>query len=582
MHDEHVGTLESPDRAADSLDSAARKLQEHVARLLGAGEVNAARDSLEEAIRSTGRNAQHLWLLADVEFADGDYGAGARALAEAVDAADAAGGAADAVARQIRQLTEHEQYRLGLEVVEGAPGDSPQARSAVGAFYAACRCHAHAVYGYGAKPGLEESALAARHSAWLRSGGPFGWVRRGLYSWEERSLLSELRAGIKANAELESIPGLGAREAERLKTRTENADYAWQCRFEFWSLIFRWQLRLLPLTVVPVWLVLYLLNHFIGFVSGWPGPVIGTGIGAAVAVAAPVAIVRVFLRSDLTARFAIVIPFATPVIVGILAVAAEALIAEGYGDNDIPATGFWSWIVLGLITMPATSLCMLCSAALEAIVGTRRIETVNRKHCEPLVIVSLASVLHEMRTSRRMSAAERLLLARSLEWAARQVTHNLLPARSLRRIAAGDWLTRRATGWAEALRHMQRELVTPVPGGQARLEARLRSEIRCLAVGELGALAWRQPPPSPPKTASLVHKALTATRTIVVAALPLGAVLVVNAFTDVPSDIFRWTAIVGAAWCLLYATLSLDPTLNAKIETARSLTGMITDARKIR
>jgi hypothetical protein len=579
----NMGTLESPDRTTDDQDGASLELQQQVAQLLDMGEIHAARDSVEQAIRESGRNAEFLWLLANVEFADGDSVAGASLLAEAVQVA----GEEDvgAVGRQIHTLAIHKQCRLALLIVESLPSqasESPHVRSAVGAFYEACYCSAHAVYGYGAETGLQDYDLARRRCSWLRSGGPFDLIRGRLYSWEESALLSQLRRNIKANVELESIPGIEAREAELLKTQVENAEYAWRCRFEYWSLIFRWQLRLLPLAVAPVWLVLYLLVHFIGFISAPPGPVIGTSISAAVAVAAPIAFTRTFMRSDLSPRIAVKVPSSVAAAACILAVAAEALIAEGYGDNDVPTADWWSWVVLGLITIPATALCMLCSAIVQVIVGSRRIDSIIKEQCEPLLILELVSILFAIRTSRRISAARRLALARRLEWAARQITHNLLPAQSLRTIASGDWLMRRAAGWAEALRYMQRELVTPVPGGQVRLEARLRNEIRCLAARDLGALAWRQPPPAPSKKASLAQKAVTAARAIVVAALPLGAVLAVNALTRIPNDTFRWAAIVSAAWGLLYTTLSLDPTLRDKIETARSLTGIIGDARKIR
>lgn len=575
-----MSTLESPDQAAGQPDSA-RQLEEHVAQLLDEGEIQAARDSVEQAIQESGRDAEYLWLLADVEFADGDSVAGRRLLAEA---ADAGGGDADALGRQIRELAAHRQYRLALQIVESLPGqagDSLPVRAAVGAFYETCHCRAHAFHGYGPKDGLGKRERAGRHSSWLRSGGPFNSIRDRLDLWEEDTLLSRLRRGIDANVELESIPGIDVREAELLKTRIENADYASQYAFEFWSLVFHRQIRLLPLAIAPVWAVLYLINHFVGFISGWPGPVIGTGVSAAVAIAVPIAVLRTFVRSDLTFRAVVVVSPVISAVLCILAVAAEALAAEGYGGNDLPTSGWWSWIDFGLVTVPATALCMLCSATLEVIFANRRIASITTEQCEFLLILVLESVLFEIRTSHRISAAKRLQLAWNLEWSARKVTRNLLPARSLQIIGSGDWLRRRAAGWAEALRYMQRELVTPVPGGQAKLEARLRHEIRCLAVGDLGALAWRQPPPASPKRSSLARRAVTAVRTIVVAALPLGAILAVNALFRVPDDIFRWTAIASAAWCLLYTTISLDPTLRDKIETARSLTGMIADARKI-
>ena len=95
------------------------------------------------------------------------------------------------------------------------------------------------------------------------------------------------------------------------------------------------------------------------------------------------------------------------------------------------------------------------------------------------------------------------------------MAQDLLPG-TIRLLGAGEWLARRTAGWAEALRHMQRQLVAPVPGGQAKLEALLAHEIRCLATGNLGALAWREPPPPLPRRAQVRHQAITAARAIVV------------------------------------------------------------------
>jgi hypothetical protein len=573
-----VSTLESTDQAPDDADRAG--WHDHIAQLLGAGDIKAARDSVERAIHESGRNAECLWLLADVEFADGNPTAGTRVLAEAVNVAE---DDADALSHQVQMLTAHRQLRQALQAVESMPAqarDDPRVRTSIGAFYEACHCHAHAVYGYGTKTGLGREALVARRSSWLRSGGPVSSIRGRLNSWEETELLSQLRRAIDVLAELEPTPGIDARRAEVLRTQIENMSLEGPYPFKFWTLIFRWQLRLLPLAVAPVWLVLFLIALFVGFISGTPGPVTGTGIGAVVAVAVPIAVFRTFMRRDLSIR--IMIPFGIVPVLCILAVAAEAAAAEAYSYRDLPTVGWWSWAVLGLVTIPATSLCMLCSAILEGIVANQQIGRVVEENCEPALILTLASVLHEIRSSSHINAARRLRLARNLEWTADHIRRDLLPPSSLRVIASGDWLSRRAAGWAEALRYMQREVVTPVPGGQAKLEARLRHEIRCLAVGDFGALAWRQPPPPSSKRASLARKAVAVVRTIVVAALPLGAILTAQAIIHSPNDIFRWADIVSAAWLLLYAVISLDPALRDKIEAARSLAGLIGDARRIR
>jgi hypothetical protein len=84
---------------------------------------------------------------------------------------------------------------------------------------------------------------------------------------------------------------------------------------------------------------------------------------------------------------------------------------------------------------------------------------------------------------------ERLYHCRYLEYTARCMTRHLLPHSEIRYLASSDWLERRAAGWAEAIRHMHRQVIAPVPGGRGKAEALLVQEIRCLVTGDLGALA---------------------------------------------------------------------------------------------
>ena len=166
--------------------------------------------------------------------------------------------------------------------------------------------------------------------------------------------------------------------------------------------------------------------------------------------------------------------------------------------------------------------------------------------------------------------------------AARGISRNLLPSSFLGGLAAtsADWFKQRAAGWAEALRQMQREIVVSVPGRQPKLEAKLRREIRCLATGNLMGLPWRQPPPSPSRRTTLVRKAIEILRTILVAALPLGAVLVVQAVLHLNTGVFRWAIIATAVWALLNIVISLDPAIRDKIDTARSLAQTLNEIRR--
>lgn len=75
-----------------------------------------------------------------------------------------------------------------------------------------------------------------------------------------------------------------------------------------------------------------------------------------------------------------------------------------------------------------------------------------------------------------------------------RLSSDVLPEPYVSYLGSGEGMARLAAGWAEAVRHMQRQLVAPVPGARGKVEALLVHEVRCLVTGDLGALAWREPP----------------------------------------------------------------------------------------
>ena len=532
-------------RAADGpTDAVPLDPEQRVRDLLKIGDVRAAREVIEEALRTPQNRSELLWVLADVEFADGDQQAGARCLTEAVSAS---GGGAAAISRQIDALSENRLWREALRAVEHVPAqvrDDPLVRTAVGDFYKARGCHAHAADGYGDSAGLSSSARAKRRLSRLRAGGPFKFARRRVNAWEDSDILPELRRGRRASVQLDAVPDLDSREAQRLKVRMENANYEWSYRNELVEAIGRWELRLLPAAWLPVWLVLYLIVSSTSFLSGAPGVVGGTAISAAIALGVPILVLRSLMRSDLTLRVSFYLTLTWFSFLLVLAILAEIAVAEGYDHHVLPMAGWWAWVVFGLVVLPAVSACMLVSAAIEAVLASRWILSARREHCQVHLLDLLSSMLLDMQSpSRQLDLGQRLQWSWQLELAARWISRDLLSSVYLSHIASGDWLRRRAAGWAEALRYMQREILTPVPGRWPKLEARLRHEIRCLATGDLGALAWRQPTPSTSRRTSLARKTIEILRTVLVAALPLAAVLVGQAVLHFSTGVFRWTSI---------------------------------------
>jgi hypothetical protein len=550
--------------------------------LLASGDIGAARRAITESLAATPGKADLLWVLADVEFADGDLQEGMGCLGQAVTVSD---GDSQAASRQIRTLAENRLWRETLGVIEHMPaeiGEDPLLRTAAGDFYRACGCRAHAVGGYGDISGLALSARARRRLSWLSSGGPFPFVRHRMKVWEDSRLLARLRNGRRGSAQLDAMPDLDKRQVCRLKVEMENVDYEWSYRLELWSAIFRWQLRLLPAACVPVWLVLYAVVSNAAFLGGQPGVAGGTVISAIVALALATLLVRSQARLDLVWR-GILRPTPTVFFV-LLAVAtvSESAVAEGYAHHGLPAAGLWAWVVFGLAVLPAVCTCMLVAGVSQAVLAGRWVEGSVRQHCLPMVLDDFLSMLLDMQSpARQLDLGQRLHWSRLLEWTARRITRDLLQLPSHGYLASGDWLRQRAAGWAEAVRHLQRQVLAPVPGSWPKLEAQLRHEIQCLTTGDLGALAWRQPHPAPSRRNTLRQRAIEVLRTMLVAALPIAAVLAAQAVLHFSSGVLRWSSITSGVWALLYVIISLDPAIHDKIDTARSLTGTLRDARKI-
>src|SRR5262249_13050565 len=204
-----------------------RRAEQRARDLLEDEDVAAARQITKDALGSSPDRPELLWLLADVEFADGDQQAAMCHMAAAVSAS---GSEAASVSRRIRTLAKNRLWRETLMAIEHVPPrvrDDPLVRTAVGDFFNMLNCHGHAVGGYGDRSGLSSSTMKKRRRSWLRSGGPFTFIRRRVITWEDSQLLPELRKGRHASTQLDTVPDLDSQQAHRLKVRLENCYYEW-------------------------------------------------------------------------------------------------------------------------------------------------------------------------------------------------------------------------------------------------------------------------------------------------------------------------------------------------------------------
>jgi hypothetical protein len=555
---------------------------QRVEDLLDEGHIRGARKLVAEALDAGGSRKILLWSLADVEFADHDLGAGRSRLAEAVEAN---GRDPEAVSRQIRDLYRNGLWREALLAVESIPADvliDPLVRAQAGGFYRGCGCYAHATECYGPHSGLPRAARTARRWCRLRSGGPFTRIRRTARAWEESKLLAGLRRRILYADQLGEIAGLETRDALRLQAQLEKLNYRLNSRTARSMAVGRMLYRVMPANVLLVWLVLFVIVNQVRFESGPGGTGAGTAISAAVTIAIVILTMFALVRPNLEYRFNLPLSTRTFLAFFFLIAVYEAAVAEGYDRHVLPTTGWWSWVVLGLAAAPAAIACGPASHVVFLLRWRWWLRGLIREDCLLVMLDALLPILDDLRGPPRCRRlAQRIRDARILEFAARRLTQDLLPARFVSYARSGGWLTRRAAGWAEALRHLQRHVVAPVPGSHEKLRKTLEHEILCLANGDLGALAWRQPPPGPSRRIMLRRHAITIIRTILVAALPLAAVLAAQPFVHTSQGTFGWARIATGTWALLYVVLSLDPAIRDKIDTASELVGLLHNARSI-
>jgi hypothetical protein len=557
--------------AFGSVSSVVRRAEE----LLDDRDVLEARRLIEEALDAGGSRAILLWALADVDFADTDLVAARARLAEAVDEG---GREPAAIARQVRVLRRNGLWRDALLAVEAIPADErrdPLIRAETGDFYRGCGCHAYASDCYGARDGLRRSTKATRRWCWLRSGGPLTRLRSRVRQWEETKLLPRLRQGL-GNARLLDEIGLGEQQAQRSRIQLETLEYR-RLRLSYgWDAVTRAGYRLMPAVIVPMWLVLLVIIHQTGFASGLGSAAAGAALSAFIATSFVILLVIVLVKPDLRPRFQLRVS-ARLVIAYFLAVGVfEAAVGDGYDRRVLPVVGWWSWVTLGLVAIPAAVACLPAASMISYGLWRWRIRILIREDCLLVVLHVLLSTLEYLRSATcNRSIKNRLTRARQLEFAARCLTRDLLPSRTVSYLGSGDWLTRRVAGWAQALIQMQRQIVNSNPRGQTKLESLLAHEIRCLATGNLGALVWNQPPPPLPRRVVFRRQAITLARTILVAGLPLAVVLISRQFVHASPGVFGWFRVTTGAWALLYILLSLDPTIREKIDTAHEIAGLL-------
>lgn len=547
-----------------------------VEELLREGDVRAGREMAREALDAVGQHGDLLRVLAEAEFAAGDSLAGWNCLTEALATLPQE---CASMARHIKALRSYWFWHEALALVEALPADvlgDPLVRAEAGRLYSECGCPAHAADAYGPRRGLPCTARAARRWCQMRSGGPITPLCLKSRAREEAALQT-LRRTPSYISSIASVGGLDAQHTELLRAQLTTLNYRYkQLSHRFWTL-FLTGYRMVPLAVFPVWLVLLAVVTQAGFQHDFTNAAEFSAVSAVVATASVVSVTWGLITPGGRVRFPFLLRLSTRTVIitgFFVPVALETLAGEGYARHLLPGVGWWGAVVLGLIVIPASVACLPAGALVVGMRWRRHHRDIGRDILLD-ALDSLLRVHHDLTAPRAFRGMrQRLYECRLLELAAHRVERDLLPPSAISNLGSGNWLSRRAAGWAEAIRFMQRQVVAPVPGSQDKLERLLAHEIRCMATGDLGALAWREPPPSPSRRATVKRQAISVARAVTVAAIPFAAVLAAQPFLHASPAVFDWARITTGIWALLYVLLSIDPALHEKISTARDMASL--------
>lgn len=571
MNEPAVADRVPPVHESGALD--AEDAVDRAEELLDQGDSRQARAVVAEAIGSVGQTVGLMWALAEVEFFEGDFGAGDDAvnwvLAEHPD---------DPVwvARHIWLLRSYDRWREAVAVVEGLPEEirsHPEVRGAAGMFYKSLGCPAHAVVAWGSSKGMIRAVKLAWWQCWLRSARPSRYLRQRTLSWEAL-VLEDLKQPDAHLDLLHDINGLDSRRVRQVKNRLEAFNFLHGLKYYRTMAVRRAGFRLIPLAMLPVWLVLMAVSSMAGFP---PGPLTRLGyaaVSAAIAMIPVVAVVLIVLEP--VGRFRKAVTLNQILSAWFAVVVAETAAGAAYARGILPIAGWPGAFVLGLVAALPSVCCLPAADLVAAAFRGRWFRTLYRE--DPLlpVLNPLLAVLYSLRFPQRYRGMrEPIGSAALLERAAHNMTQYIVSRSSMGGLGSYDWLSRRAAGWAEAVRQMQRQVIAPVPGDWDKLDRRLVHEIRCLASGELGALAWTRPPPVPSRRIVIRRRAIATARAVIVAGLPLTALLTARQFLHMSPTLFNAACIVTGAWALLYVLLSIDPAVRDKIAVAKELADLV-------
>lgn len=444
-------------------------------------------------------------------------------------------------------------------------------RISVGQLYANVGWHALAVEAYGGSKGnILHFKRKIWHSWWL-SGGPVSPIRRFVRNLnvDARRLWYRFSENLIVLDTFESPQGFALK---RVRGQIDKFQQRWALYSAWLSLAQKSARRLmLPCIAITAWLTLLISIDIVRPHTG----ALQAALTAGAITAAALALWKIVavIDSAISLRVSLI---TMPMIAILFAVSGALLL-----DQPPMYSGWFDFFGAVLATEAFIVCCMLISYTIIWVGRYTRIGGLKRTHPREAILDYLLDIISNMtQVDNRNDLDSRSEWMVGLEFAA-QLMEKELP--SLLRNSNGQtnsWVSERAMGAAAALRHINQHIAAPTTGTWDSLLLILRSEAMALASGEFARLRWRPPPMPPSRPVRIRNISVTIVRTLTVMFVPITAIVLLQPIFKLNNSTLAWAKVASLGWALLYLLITVDPTLNDKITTARNLIGMTHDLKQ--
>jgi hypothetical protein len=236
----------------------------------------------------------------------------------------------------------------------------------------------------------------------------------------------------------------------------------------------------------------------------------------------------------------------------------------------------WStFLGIALVVGAFIISCEIITIAMVRVARYLKIGNLKRAYAREAILDYMMDTVSEMsEPDNRNNLHVRGIWLSRLEFSAQLIEKELPTMLRTGNAQMNLWLSERARGAAAAIRHMSQRIATPTADSWDSLISTLRDETEALASGEFASLRWIPPPVPPSRPIRVRNVSVTVARTVVVMATPIVAIILLQPILKLTGPAFGWAKLGSLGWAVLYLLITLDPTLNDKISTARNLIGM--------